>query len=63
MLVRYPEEGLPLVETINVYGASNVKGNPHYDDQMELFAAQQLKPMNLDIEEVRKKAKRVYHPE
>lgn len=63
MLVRYPREGLPIIETVNVYGASNQPDSPHYDDQMDMFAKQQLKPMTLDIQEVRKKAKRIYHPE
>lgn len=63
MLVRYPKEGLPIIETVNVFGASNRPESPHYDDQMDMFVKQQLKPMTLDIEEVRKNAKRVYHPE
>ncbi|WP_462250116.1 penicillin acylase family protein [Ekhidna sp.] len=62
MMIRYPEEGLPIVETINVYGASNRSNSPHYNDQMDLFVERELKKMTLDIEEVRKNAKRVYHP-
>jgi len=62
MLVRYPKEGLPIIETVNVYGASSKPESPHYDDQMELFVQQQRKPMTLDIDEVRKTAKRIYHP-
>lgn len=63
MMIRYPEEGLPKIETVNVFGASNQPESPHYHDQMDIFAKQQLKPMTLDIKEVRKKAKRIYHPE
>ncbi len=55
-------KGLPQLETINVYGASNKPGSPHYDDQMELFLQHKLKPMTLDKAEVLKTAKRVYHP-
>jgi acyl-homoserine-lactone acylase len=62
MLIRYPEKGLPLIETVNVYGASNVEGNAHYDDQMPLYLKQQLKTMTLDINTVRKTAERIYHP-
>ena len=40
MLVRYPEEGLPIIETVNVFGASNQSDSPHYDDQMLLFVNQ-----------------------
>ncbi len=63
MMVRYPREGLPIIETVNVFGASNQPDSPHYADQMDMFAKQQLKPMTLDIKEVRKNAKRIYHPE
>lgn len=63
MLVRYPKEGLPIIETVNVFGASNQPDSPHFADQMEMFSKQQLKPMTLDIDQVRKQAKRIYHPE
>lgn len=61
MMVRFGE-GLPKIETVNVYGASNRPESPHHDDQMELFLDQTLKPMSLDKAEVMKNAKRVYHP-
>lgn len=62
MMIRYPETGLPIIETVNVFGASNRPDSPHYDDQMELFVNRKLKTMTLDIEKVRKHAKRIYHP-
>ena len=62
MLVRYPEEGLPIIETVNVFGASNQKDSPHYDDQMLLFLNQKRKSMTLDIDTVRKNAESIYHP-
>lgn len=62
MMVRYPEQGLPIIETVNVYGASSKPESPHFDDQMELFVNKQLKPMTLDIDEVRKNAKKIYSP-
>jgi acyl-homoserine-lactone acylase len=62
MLIRFTPEG-PEIETISPYGASNRPESPHYDDQMEMFLAQQLKPMSLDTEAVMKQAKRTYHPE
>ena len=61
MMVRFGE-GLPKIETINVFGASNDPDSPNFDDQMELFLAQKLKPMTLDKAEVLKNAKRVYSP-
>ena len=63
MLVRYPEEGLPIIETVNVFGASNQSDSPHYDDQMLLFVNQKRKKMTLDLDEVRRTAERIYHPQ
>lgn len=62
MMIRYPKEGFPIIETVNAYGASNKVGSPHYDDQMDLFINRERKPMTLDMEEVRRTAKRIYHP-
>jgi acyl-homoserine-lactone acylase len=62
--VRFPKDGsLPLIETVNTFGASSVKGNPHYADQRAMYQAQQVKKMTLDKEEVIKKAERTYHPQ
>jgi acyl-homoserine-lactone acylase len=55
-------KGLPVLESINVYGASNRPDSPHYADQMERFVARELKPMTLDKRSVLQNAKRVYHP-
>lgn len=61
MMVRFGD-GLPKIETVNVFGASNRPESPHYDDQMELYLRQGLKPMTLDKEKVMKNAKSTYHP-
>ncbi|MDX5340331.1 MAG: acylase [Cyclobacteriaceae bacterium] len=61
MMVKFGE-GLPEVETINVYGASNRPGSPHYSDQMEYFLNRNLKSMSLDKATVLKSAKRTYRP-
>lgn len=61
-LVRFPKAGLPIIETVNCYGASNRPDSLHYADQMELFVQMKTKPMTLDKAEVLKTAKRVYHP-
>lgn len=61
--VRYPKTGLPLIESVNTFGASNHAGSQHYKDQMELFQQQKTKPMTLDKQEILRNAKRVYHPE
>lgn len=62
-LVRFPKEGLPIIESVNAYGASNKKDSPHYTDQMELSTQQKTKPMTLKKEDVYKNAERVYHPQ
>jgi acyl-homoserine-lactone acylase len=61
MMVKFGE-GLPKIETINVFGASNRPESPHYADQMERFLARELKPMTLDKEEVLKNAREIYNP-
>ncbi|MBA4299837.1 MAG: peptidase S45 [Cyclobacterium sp.] len=61
LMVKFGD-GLPIIESINVYGASNRPESPHYADQMERFISRDLKKMTLDKAEVLKNAKRVYHP-
>jgi acyl-homoserine-lactone acylase len=61
--VRYPKKGLPIIESINTFGASMHPDSPHYKDQMTLFQQQKTKPMTLDKEEILRKAERIYHPE
>ncbi len=62
LLARYPEDGLPIIETIHAYGNSSKLKSPHYTDQMEDFTKLKLKPMTLDLEEVKKQAVRTYSP-
>lgn len=61
-LVRFPKNGLPIMETVNAYGASSKINSPHYTDQMEMFVNKQTKSMTLDKEKVMKEAKKIYHP-
>lgn len=43
-LVRYPKDGsLPIIESVNTFGASMHPDSPHYKDQMQLFIDQKLK--------------------
>lgn len=62
MLVKFPKEGLPIIETINCFGASANRDSPHFTDQMDLFIGMKTKPMTLDKAAVLGAAKRVYHP-
>ncbi|AMQ55929.1 acylase [Algoriphagus sanaruensis] len=61
LMVRFGE-GLPILESINVYGSSNHPDSPHFSDQMERFVNRDLKPMSLDKSEVLKTARKIYHP-
>ena len=61
-LVRYPKTGLPIIETINTFGASMDPASPHFKDQLKMWQSNQLKKMSLDKQEVLEKAVRVYHP-
>ena len=62
--VRFPKDGgLPLIESVNTFGASSNKGDAHYADQRAMYQAQQVKKMTLDKTEVLKNAKRTYHPQ
>ncbi|MEP6712110.1 MAG: penicillin acylase family protein [Ferruginibacter sp.] len=63
MFVRFPKEGLPIIETLNMYGASARPGNKHFNDQVEMYLHQQTKKMTLDKAIVYKNAERIYHPE
>lgn len=61
--VRYPKDGsLPIIESVNTFGASMHPDSPHYKDQMTMFQNQQTKAMTLDKSAVLKNAERVYHP-
>jgi acyl-homoserine-lactone acylase len=61
--VKFPKNGgLPLIETVNTFGASYNKGDKHYNDQRAMYQAQQVKKMTLDKSEILKNAERVYHP-
>ena len=62
MFVRFPKVGLPVIETLNMYGASAKPGNKHFDDQVEMYLQQKTKKMTLDKATVYKNAERIYHP-
>lgn len=63
IFARFQKEGLPKIETINMYGASAKPGSPHFNDQVGLYLQQKTKPMSLDKNEVYKKAEKIYHPD
>jgi acyl-homoserine-lactone acylase len=62
MMVKFPKNELPVIETVNTYGASSHPDNPHFADQVPLFLAQKTKPMTLDKQKVMAQAERIYSP-
>jgi acyl-homoserine-lactone acylase len=61
--VRFPKDGsLPLIESVNTFGASMNPESPHFNDQMTMFQNQQTKRMTLDKKEVLRTAKKIYNP-
>jgi acyl-homoserine-lactone acylase len=62
MLVKFPKDALPIIETVNTYGASAHSDSPHFADQVPLFLAQKTKPMYLDKQTVMARALRIYSP-
>ena len=61
-LVRYPKQGLPIIESVNAFGASNHPGTRHYKDQMQMFLKQETKHETLDKNEILSHAEKVYNP-
>lgn len=60
-LVKFTKDG-PMIESVNVYGASARKDSPHYTDQMQLYVEQKTKPMTLNKAAVYQQAAKKYHP-
>jgi acyl-homoserine-lactone acylase len=61
--VKFPKGGgLPLIETINTFGASSDPNSKHFADQRALYQSQKTKHMTLDKAEILKNAQKIYHP-
>ncbi len=63
MFVRFAKDGLPKIETVNMYGASSHPESKHFADQVPLYLQNKTKTMMLDKKEVYRTAERIYHPE
>ena len=57
-----PGAAYPDVFAVHQFGASNDPASPHYDDQMEAFAAQRLRRVPMREADVRAQAAEVYRP-
>jgi acyl-homoserine-lactone acylase len=62
MFIHFPQNELPVIETLNMYGASSHPSSKHFDDQVDMYLHQQTKKMTLDKTAVYKAAERIYHP-
>ncbi len=62
MFIRFPKNEMPIIETVNMYGASAHKESKHFDDQVALYLHNKTKKMTLNKQEVFKNAERIYHP-
>ncbi len=62
MYAQYGEDGLESLKTINLFGNSSNPDSPYYDNQMDMFVNKQVKNVELDLDKIKEKAKRVYHP-
>ena len=60
-LVGFTKDG-PIIESLNVYGASARKNSPHYTDQMDMYVKQQTKTMTLNKATVYQQAVKKYNP-
>lgn len=58
---KYGENGLESLETINAFGNSMKKKNPHFTDQTEMYVNKQTKTIQLDLEKLRQSGE-TYHP-
>jgi acyl-homoserine-lactone acylase len=63
MFIRFPKNSLPVIETVNTYGASSHPDSKHFNDQVDLYLKQQTKKMTLDKKEVYRLAESISHPE
>jgi acyl-homoserine-lactone acylase len=61
-MVQWKDGQIVRMESITPYGSSGHPDSPHYTDQMELFANQKLKPVELERETILRNASVVYSP-
>jgi acyl-homoserine-lactone acylase len=62
MFAEFGKNGVERLAALQPAGNSQRPDNKHYNDQVELFSRQALRPLSLKKEDVMKKAERVYSP-
>ena len=63
MFAGFGKNGLETLQALQPLGNSLDPKNKHYNDQMELFSRQEMRPLSLKKEDVLKKAEKIYHPQ
>jgi acyl-homoserine-lactone acylase len=63
MFAAFDKNGLTQLAAVQPCGNSLNPKSKHFNDQMELFGRQELRPLSLKKEDVMKKAESVYHPQ
>jgi acyl-homoserine-lactone acylase len=63
MFASFNKNGVTSLAALQPLGNSLKPESKHYNDQMELFSRQQLRPLSLKKEDVMKKAESTYHPQ
>ncbi|MCS6819902.1 MAG: penicillin acylase family protein [Chitinophagales bacterium] len=62
ILAKFGLDGKVEIQSVNAFGNSARPESRHYTDQMELFVKEQFKTATLDMDEIFKKALRIYRP-
>ena len=62
MFASFNKNGLTSLGALQPLGNSLKPESKHYNDQMDLYSRQELRPLSLKKEDVMKKAESVYHP-
>ena len=63
MFASFGKNGLTSINALQPLGNSLKPESKHYNDQMDLFSRQEMRPLSLKKEDVMKKAESVYHPQ
>ncbi len=63
MFAEFGKNGVERLAALQPAGNSLTPQSKHYNDQIELFSRQALRPLSLKKEDVMKRAESVYHPQ
>ena len=62
-IVEWSPDGKVFAKSLHQYGsATHNKNSPHYNDQAVIFAKQEMKPVLMNLEDIKKNLKKSYKP-